>query len=462
MKNKIIKKFLSFSIGGYIVIIFSFLTTPIITRMISPENYGTFSLFNLISNMIYLVISLGLDRGFIRYYNEEKSKNSLLFTCIAPGLSLITIISSILIFFEKVLNIKILPLDEIFVLIVMVIILLFNKFSLVIIRMNEKAKTYSGIQILTHILNFIFIILFYRKYKDNYKVLIYSIVISTLISTIIAIFLEKKNWKFRRRLNKKKRIEILQYSYPLLCTGIISWAFQSIDRLMVKEISGLYSLGLYSGAYKIAGLLNIFKNSFMIFWSSVAYKKYAENNEDYEFYEKIFEALSFLMFIIILTLLIGKNYLILILGESFRLGKNILPGLLIGPVLYILSEVTGIGINLKKQTNRHVRISIIVLIVNGVLNYILIKKIGAKGAALSTGASFILFFYLRTYYSLRLINFKFKLKRLSICVFSIYIFIVYSTFYDIYNAMFGFILLILTLYLYRDLLQKLIVKRWKK
>ena len=44
LKSNLIKKFLSFSIGGYINIFIGLLTVPITTRLLSPEQYGISSL----------------------------------------------------------------------------------------------------------------------------------------------------------------------------------------------------------------------------------------------------------------------------------------------------------------------------------------------------------------------------------------------------------------------------------
>ena len=47
-KNSLINKFLSFSIGSWISIIIAIVTTPITTRLLSPEEYGKFSMLSYI------------------------------------------------------------------------------------------------------------------------------------------------------------------------------------------------------------------------------------------------------------------------------------------------------------------------------------------------------------------------------------------------------------------------------
>ena len=70
LKNNLIKKFLSFSIGGYVNALIGLLTVPIVTRMLSPEQYGIASLISIIVEMLVVFCSLALDQSFVRFFYE--------------------------------------------------------------------------------------------------------------------------------------------------------------------------------------------------------------------------------------------------------------------------------------------------------------------------------------------------------------------------------------------------------
>lgn len=108
--------------------------------------------------------------------------------------------------------------------------------------------------------------------------------------------------------------------------------------------------------------------------------------------------------------LLSNNFLILLLGKKFYPALYIMPMLVFIPIMYVLSETTVIGINFKKKTKYFLYISFIVLIINLVGNLILVPLFGARGAAISTGISYIIFFSLRTYFSTKLMSFGFNLK----------------------------------------------------
>ena len=84
MKNNLLKKFLSFSIGGYVALVIGFFTTPVTTRMLSPKQYGISSIYLLVVNILMLLAMLGLDQGFVRYFYDENEeyKGLLLKNCL--------------------------------------------------------------------------------------------------------------------------------------------------------------------------------------------------------------------------------------------------------------------------------------------------------------------------------------------------------------------------------------------
>jgi O-antigen/teichoic acid export membrane protein len=70
------------------------------------------------------------------------------------------------------------------------------------------------------------------------------------------------------------------------------------------------------------------------------------------------------------------------------------------PLLYTLSETTVIGIGISKKTSFALVASVLAFLLNFVLSYLLIPIYGSKGAAASTCLSFLLFFVLRTEFSI--------------------------------------------------------------
>src|SRR5690606_8520682 len=72
------------------------------------------------------------------------------------------------------------------------------------------------------------------------------------------------------------------------------------------------------------------------------------------------------------------------------------------PLLYTLSETTVVGIGISRRSGFAMLAALVAFAVNVLGNWLLIPAYGAAGAAASTCASFWIFFFLRTEFSIYL------------------------------------------------------------
>lgn len=450
----LLKKFFSFSIGSYISLVIGFFSLPIITRIISPEQYGVFSFFLLIVNLGSLLLLLGLDQGFVRFFYEEKNKSELLYKCLKFPFLLWLMASLIIYIFKEKVSFLIYNEKNYGMLLILIIILFFSilrTFSFLVVRLNKDGFKYSILQILDQGLNFLFIILLYKFYNNSYKVLVIAYFLSISLTLILSIIFEKNIWKKVKGKNKSiQTLDILKYSLPFILTFSLSWIFNSSDKIIIKHYSSLNELGLYSMSFTIIKLFNIVQTGFTLFWVPIAYEKYSQEPENKIFFNEIFNNISFIMLLLAIVVLIIKDIIVLFLGKNYYLTSQIIPCLVFMPVMYTISETTVLGINFSKKTKYHILISMTVAIFNILGNIILVSRFGAKGAAISTGIAYILFFSLRTYFAKKLIDYNFKLKRLYCISILILIYSLYLSFYNkiILNIIFGMLLLVLHCFLY--------------
>lgn len=461
LKNNLIKKFLSFSIGGYVNALIGLLTVPIITRILSPEQYGIASLISIIVEMLVVFCSLALDQSFVRFFYEveEEERGKLLQDCLYYPM-FITIFSSLIIFiFRNQISIFILGKKEkvIWLIIVFSIVaLIIKSFAFLVVRMQQKGGLYSFFYILIKVVEFSFILLFFKIYGNDYKVILLATLFSTLITSLLMIVVERKIWRLvgKRKIEKK---ELLNFSAPLVLTLALTWVFASSDKITIKIFSNLKELGLYSGAFRIVSVISVIQTGFTSFWTPFIYERYSKNPDDLVFYKKANDYLSLIFFLIGITILATRNIIIILLGEKYYDSLFIVPMLIFVPIMYLISETTMMGIGFKKKSKYFLYISIIVAIFNIVGNILLVPKYGAKGAAISTGISYIIFFSFRTYFSIKLINFGFNLKRIYTVIALLLCYALYLSFYNNlkYTILLGVLLIILVLLIYKSVLLEL-------
>jgi len=329
--------------------------------------------------------------------------------------------------------------------------------------MQQKGKLFSFFNILLKVSEFLFILILYKIYKNSYKILILASLFSFILTSLLSIFFERKIWTFsgKEKITKK---ELLKYSFPLVLTMGLTWLFASADKLTIKYFSDLNQVGLYSSSFKIVSIISVIQSGFTTFWTPIVYEHYSKNPEDTLFYKKANDYLSIIFFSMGLGILIFRDLIVFLLGDKYYLSKFIIPMLIFIPVMYLISETTVMGISFKKKSKYFLYISIVVSITNILGNIILVPFLGAKGAAISTGISYILFFALRTYFSNKLINFNFNLKRIYFIIILILGYALFLTFYDniFFNIGIGILLQIIIIVAYFPILKELYFKYIKK
>jgi O-antigen/teichoic acid export membrane protein len=436
MKSNIINLFLKFSFGGLVSAAISFFTTPIVTAIILPNEFGKASMFVLAFNFLLQILLLGLDQSFVRFFYQKEYKDTtirlLSSSLIGPIFAFFA--STFLIFlFWRSISISLIgiaSLKLIILLLITLILAIIERFSTLLIRMSQRATLFSNIKIVQSIVNTI-VIITYAKYVDaSFYAIIFGTIISLFIIAIIGIYCERKIWTTKIKLDRIAIREVVNYGLPFIPTFIISWVFEGMDKIALRYYSDFTEIGLYTAGSKIVAILTVLQVTFSNFWTPIAYEAYEGNSlKSKKLFQNSFLSLSFLFFASAIMIVASKDIIIKLFAKDYLEAAEIMPFLVFMPVMYTLSEITSGGINFNKKTYLHLFISIMCMLVNGIGVFLLVPKLGAKGAAISTGLAYIVFFYIRTYISNRFFRLDFKVILTSIAILLLLIVVFINTFY---------------------------------
>lgn len=451
-----LKGFFSFSIGTWIRAVVSFLSTPIISYLIIPEEFGRASMFTLAYNIALLISLMGLDQSFIRYYYEEQNKSKIFWNCLIPSTVFGIIISLISLFLEKSLSIllfgnyyKWIGVFFAFSLLTGII----QRFNQLSIRMQKKGFLFSLINIVSSLANFGGTVFYALTISRNFYALVFGQITGNITALSVGFFADKQ---YRRltKLNLRKLKDLLKYGLPFIPSSLLFWLFSSIDRISLKQFSTFTEIGLYSAAFKIVSVMQLVQAGFSIFWISIAYEKYESDNNSKKFFEKASSIISAVLFIFGLLVLTFKDLIFLLFSKSYRDASYIAPFLILNPIMNIMSDATSLGINFSKKTYWHIVITGISAFVNFAGNTLLVPLLGAKGAAVSTGISYILLFTFRSIVSQKYFPLRINFKKIYISTFLTIIVASVGTFIKLHILYFGICILALfsMLLLYRDTL----------
>ncbi|HNS36091.1 MAG TPA: oligosaccharide flippase family protein, partial [Mesotoga sp.] len=131
----------------------SFLTTPITTYLIIPEEFGKASMYTVAFSLILQVVLLGTDQSFVRMFYEydEDRRSVLLWNCLIPSLSMSFIASAILLVFRK--QVSLLLFDDpdlimpVIALSLTIVIAVLERFASLVLRMKKRGVAFSTLSV---------------------------------------------------------------------------------------------------------------------------------------------------------------------------------------------------------------------------------------------------------------------------------------------------------------------------
>lgn len=452
--DSLIKQFSIIGIGTVVTLLLGMVNTPIITRIVSAEEYGKYSMILTYSELALSILYLGLDQGFIRYFYEKDEityKSALLRNTIGIPLITITVFSvfTILLVTTNIVNFKY-GIFTFCLFIIYIYLFMIKRFSDLVVRLQFHSKTYSILNILNKFAYLIFAILFiiFLPLNDSNS-LILATLCSGAVVVVIAIILEKKIWNFQKSLVDIDRKKLIKYSFPFLFSMSITSLFQANDKLFVGFYGTDKDVGIFSAAGSIVAIISIIQTTFNTIWAPAAIEHYSKFPEDKEYHRNGNQLITVAMYVLGMTLIVFKDVLAFFVGPEYRSAMFIIPGLIFGPILYTISETTVSGIVFKEKSKMHIFIALASLIVDIVSNAILVPKYGAVGAGLSTGLSYIVFYSLRTFISIHYYYINFNLLKFYFLTSISFAFAIYNSFHE-FNViiLIWYILIILIIFLF--------------
>ncbi|AIW88913.1 MULTISPECIES: lipopolysaccharide biosynthesis protein [unclassified Treponema] len=430
-----LKKLLQFSVGSFAAAAVSFFTTPIVTYFIIPEYFGVATLFSTVAVFLFPIVNFGTDQAFMRFFYEKKGADryALLWSCLFPCFCIFIFLCAGLLIFSHRVSLYFFDKDIPYLVVLLCVDLFFRliqRYSILSIRMQQKALLFSLLNFFLSITNTATIIVYSLFFEKSYLAIIYGGIVSNLVVSVIAILIERKFWFSKFKITGVNIKEVLLYSVPLVAAHFLSTLFDGIDKYCLKQFSTFYELGLYSVSFKIIAALRLIQSGFSMYWTPAAFEHYEKHKDDTFLYETVFENLLFFLVIAALLLIMFKDIIVLILSRQYSASAHIMPFLVFLPVMYTITEVSNLGIYFKKKMMYETYTFIILDLIAVGLNFVFLSKFGAKGAAMVISIVYLCYFYVRTFFSIRLYPMKFKLVKATVYFFILWLVAFVNTFVD--------------------------------
>ncbi len=384
--SRLRNNFISLALGQGVLFIINFITILLVARLLGVEEFGEFASLLAIITITSKIIDFGLGPIIFRELSDDDTGLTIFDNVLTLKLILTFIVFigyNICVFLIELPTKSIILSDLLFLNII---------FSSRMANFREVLTTPFKSSMQMHIPMLINII-------DNSLLLVYVLVLSGVGLSlekfifgyvffnipgfvIIIIYLRNKfGYKFHIKLNKVKWLII--EALPLAGYVLLMIIFQQADILLIKNINGSYSTGIYSAATRLTMPLNIIPATIVtsIFPMIVKHR----GNEEYSArISLLFKVLFFISFLFAIIFSFKSfSFIHLTFGNSYE--ESAVPTILLfWAQVFLFFSFLGNDILIAYNSQKwNFLYAVIIVLLNLLLDLILLPKMNFVGAGIS-------------------------------------------------------------------------------
>jgi len=412
-----------------LVFLFSPLSIYLLTRYLTIEQFGAYSIISITVEIAIVVLELGLTEYIVTTLSgmTQKRKAEAFFSLVIFEILLFGVLS---ILFLTPLQIHIISLLKLGQYVIEFRIGLVIIFFGLLIRLyssyyaaNKKLEFQSLIASLLKSLWIIFVIIYTLVFRKLSLVIVMLLWISGVFLTFLLCFFNSKKEivTFIRAKNINFSIirKAIMFSSPLLFYYTGTYTVALADRYMLTYYTTLTLVGIYTLAYSICTLIL----SLGVTTSDIIYPYIAEAWNNKKDHNLFFNASFKYNLMIVLPAAAGvfvlKEQLVtLISGVSYLNSAKVIPILIFYPIISSIMYMLYQNMLLRRKTKQIAVIYVLGGVINIILNLLLIPKYNIYGAAIATIISYVFMFFVMYALCYKHIEINLKFMKIEKMVFA--------------------------------------------
>lgn len=389
--------------------VLNYLLVPFYTRIFTTEQYGVVTEMYAYVAFLIIILTYGMETAFFKFSSETENKLRVYSTTLIS----VFVTSFIFIFITSIFSVPIAitlgyPNHTEYVIWFAIIVGLDALSAIPLAKLRElgKAKWFATVNLINIFVNIglnLFFLVYCRNHYLEYgsdsswlvkacydpEIGVGYVFISNLIATVArTILLVPYFFKIELAYSKSLVRKMLIYSLPLLIAGLAGIINETIDRIMIKnilfdiigEVEAMSQLGIYGACYKISIIITIFIQAFRYASEPFFFAKQKDGDAK-EIYRDIMKYFIMAVSLIFLAIMLYIDYVMLFVGEEFRVGVGVVPILLMANLCLGIYFNLSIWYKLTSKTMYGAGIAIVGAVITIVLNYLWIPVLGYMASA---------------------------------------------------------------------------------
>lgn len=395
------------------------ITTPIITRIFLPEEYGDWALALGVTDFLFAVAMSGIGTAALRFFPAYKAKGNLggffsnvlaMTAAVAGGMSILA--AAGLVLFRGWIDSALFPL-----LWVSILIFAVNSFYTIFMevsRVQQKSGLFTRINLTNYygglILGLILVLIFGMRVEG----LMYGTLLVQILAIPLLIRATMQGVQVGASLlDVSSMAAIWSFAWPLAFGNTAFWGLRLSDRFVIEFFRPGIEVGLYSAVYNISDrTVNLAVTLFLMsLGPAVANSWETQGRENTE---HLITRLTRLFLIICLPVAVGLTglalpFITLLTGEAYHDGYRIVGFVACSTFAWGLSRIACWGLILNNKTFRFAMNQLLAGALNIGLNILLVPVYGYAVAAVTTLVGYALLLVLQAHASRKYLTWKLPL-----------------------------------------------------
>lgn len=395
--QKLFSHFGQFFGTGMLLLLLGFITFPILTRLLSREEYG---ILGLVTNTIAIAVAIakgGLSESIIRFYREYAGtpERLTLFTStvLTRGVLLAAIVAGAYIFALPFIN-RLIGVDERFLdcFLIMAAYLFVRPLNIIVMNYMRALGEISPLNVFNAAVKIsevaLGLALLIWLIGELYGYFL-GMVLVQLGATVFFYHWLLMNHRFSvMQVSGTLTLDLLKFGLPLLLTELAYLLLSYTDRYMIVAYHGQAVLGVYTVGYNVPSYINdlvMFSLSYAVvpIYTELYAREGKEATETF-----LSRSLNYYV-IAVIPLCVGyaavsRDALTILASTKYTESADFSPIILVGLVFLGMNSILCAGLYLQKKTGQMLAIMLSAVAINIGANLLLLPPYGATGAAVAS------------------------------------------------------------------------------
>lgn len=394
MMRRFIKDMAIYAPSQFLPALTAFITTPILTRLFLPAEYGYWALALSVSAFFVALAGSGLGSAAIRFYPTYKAKSTINIFFAALGVSigtLITVVAGVSVLTLFLLRqflpsglVQLLPL----VILIFVAQSIFGIF-IAVIRAQGRSGLYTSFQL---IMNYgglgvgllLVVVLGFRV--DG---LLWGTFLTLVLTLPFLLFLATRGVGIHpHQFSLSDALQLWHYAWPLTLGSVAMWGLRVSDLFIIGSFWPARDVGLYSVSYNIsAKSIELLVTLFLLSVSPLVYSTW--ETEGREATEVTLTMVTRVYLVLCLPAAVGLSvlafpFVALLTAPDYYEGSRIVVFVVFSSFIWGLANIAMMGLAIRTQARRLGANQVVAASTHIGLQLLFVPRFGYVASAIST------------------------------------------------------------------------------